>query len=271
VCTGTDAACFMPGIREAWGVDPVELAAGTESTCVAIEGPEAPGMVFFPDSCFYEFIPKSEMMRSLDDPAYIPRSLLMNEVQKGQDYELVISTFHGGAFMRYRIGDMYRCIDSGRDRLPRFHFLDRVPWVIDIGGFTRLTEASIQEVLDMSKQGVKDWIARKEYDEKGYPYLHLYAELSAEAQMQNATQAEVIAELLSIHFSCYDGDYKDLKKLLGRDPLKVTVLKSGSMSNFEHRTGRHIRRVSPEDIDLNELLDPALNGPEELMMGGGEA
>jgi len=269
VCTGTDSACFRANIRESWGVEPIELAAGTESTCLAVEGPEGPGMVFFPDSCFYEFIPKSEMMKSLEDPSYQPRSLLMNEVTQGQDYELVISTLHGGAFMRYRIGDMYRCIRSGKDRLPKFHFLDRVPDVIDICGFTRLTEASVQEVIDLSKQGVKDWTARKEYDEQGYPFLHMYIELTAEAQEKDVTHAGLLTELLSAHFSCYDGDYSDLKKLLGRDPLKVTILKSGAMSEYMHRTGRHIRRISPEDIDLNELLNSGSIGDGEYR--GGEA
>ena len=59
-------------------------------------------------------------------------------------YELVISVLKGGAFMRYRVGDMYQCIDlKNKDeniKLPRFKYLDRVPNVIDIGGFTRITE-----------------------------------------------------------------------------------------------------------------------------------
>ena len=39
-------------------------------------------------------------------------------------YELVISVLKGGAFMRYRVGDMYQCIDlKNKDeniKLPRF-------------------------------------------------------------------------------------------------------------------------------------------------------
>ena len=99
-------------------------------------------MVFFPDACFYEFIPEEEMRRNLRDPAYQPRTCLMDEIQTGETYELVLSVLHGGAFMRYRIGDMYHCISAGSSQLPLLTFVDRVPDVIDIAGFTRITASS---------------------------------------------------------------------------------------------------------------------------------
>lgn len=76
-------------------------------------------MVFFPDACFYEFIPEQEMRRNLAEPDYQPRTCLMDEIQAGETYELVISVLHGGAFMRYRIGDMYHCLSAGGGQLPR--------------------------------------------------------------------------------------------------------------------------------------------------------
>lgn len=33
-CTGTGGRCYRDRLAEAWGVTPVEVAAGTESTCV---------------------------------------------------------------------------------------------------------------------------------------------------------------------------------------------------------------------------------------------
>lgn len=118
VCTGTDARCYRENLSRAWGVYPVEIAAGTESTCIAAESRQRPGMVFFPDACFYEFIPREEMERSLEDRGYRPRTCLMDEVRAGQEYELVISVLHGGAFMRYRIGDMYRCLSAAAAPCP---------------------------------------------------------------------------------------------------------------------------------------------------------
>lgn len=61
------------------------------------------------------------MERSLEDRGYRPRTCLMDEVRAGQEYELVISVLHGGAFMRYRIGDMYRCLSAGRRRPAPVH------------------------------------------------------------------------------------------------------------------------------------------------------
>ena len=47
-------------------------------------------MYFFPDTCFYEFIPEAEMEKNMEDSTYQPRTVLMNEVQEGEKYELVL-------------------------------------------------------------------------------------------------------------------------------------------------------------------------------------
>lgn len=92
----------------------------------------------------------------------------------------------GGAFARYRVGDMYRCVgltnQEDRTQIPRFEYIDRVPWIIDIAGFTRISENGIKSVIQLSGQPVTDWIAVKEYNEKKRPYLHLYIEVKKEAQ-----------------------------------------------------------------------------------------
>ena len=44
------------------------------------------------------------MEHNLADPAYQPRTCLMNEVLPGEKYELVISVLKGGAVVRYRVG-----------------------------------------------------------------------------------------------------------------------------------------------------------------------
>ena len=97
---GTDAHCYRDRLTRAWGTRPSELAAGTESTIIGCETWEHDGLLFFPDSCFYEFIPDSERERSRADASYRPRTILMDQVRAGQEYELVISVLHGGAFMR---------------------------------------------------------------------------------------------------------------------------------------------------------------------------
>lgn len=254
VCAGTDANCYKDSLAKAWGVRPIEIAAGTEDACIATETWEQRGMVFFPDSCYYEFIPEAEMRRNLADSAYKPRTCLMNEVRAGETYELVISVFHGGAFMRYRIGDMYRCLNSEPGKLPRFTFTDRIPTIIDIAGFTRITEASIEEVIALSKIGIGDWLAKKEFDGKGIPFLHMYIELLPDAQGSEVTKKQVITEHLSVYFKYFDSDYNDLKKLLGMEPLVITILKYGTLAAFRQETGRTLPRLNPDSIDISELL-----------------
>ena len=251
---GTDARCYRERLAEAWGVTPVELAAGTETTCIGAENWEHNGMVFFPDSCFYEFIPEEEMRCGLADRSYQPRTCLMDEVHGGENYELVISVLHGGAFMRYRIGDVYHCVSAGNGKLPRFQFVDRVPDVIDIAGFTRITASSVEEVLRLSKLGIGDWLMKKEFDEGHNPFLHMYVELTPEAQTYDVVVKQVLQEHLAVYFKYFDSDYNDLKKLLNMEPLQITILKYGTIAGYQAETGRTLRRINPGQLDLAGLL-----------------
>jgi len=251
---GTDAKCYKERLSRAWGVEPTELAAGTESTCIGSEDWEHRGMVFFPDACFYEFIPEQEMRRNLQDPSYQPRTCLMDEIQAGQVYELVLSVFHGGAFMRYRIGDMYRCLAAGGNQLPRLTFVDRVPDVIDIAGFTRITASSMQEVIRLSRLELGDWILKKEYSQNNDPFLHMYLEIPPDAQVSEVTTRTVLTEHLSLYFKYFDSDYGDLKKLLNMEPLEITILKYGTIAAYEKRMGQSLHRINPDMMDVTGLL-----------------
>ncbi|MCI2056315.1 MAG: GH3 auxin-responsive promoter family protein [Oscillibacter sp.] len=251
---GTDARCYRDRLTEAWGVVPTELAAGTEFTCIGAETWEHNGMPFFPDACFYEFIPQEEMRRSRKDRAYTPRTCLMDEVRSGETYELVISVLHGGAFMRYRVGDTYHCVSAGNGAIPRFNYVDRTPDVIDIAGFTRITESSVQEVLRLSKLGIGEWLMKKEYDEHGSPFLHMYAEITPEAQEHDVTVRQVLQEHMAVYFKFFDSDYADLKKLLNMDPLQITILKYGTIQAYQAATDQVLPRINPGMLDVTALL-----------------
>lgn len=251
---GTDAKCYKDRLTKAWGIMPVELAAGTESTCIGAENWEHNGMVFFPDACFYEFIPEEEMRRNLKDPAYQPRTCLMDEIQAGETYELVLSVLHGGAFMRYRIGDMYHCLSAGSGQLPHLTFVDRVPDVIDIAGFTRITASSMQEVIRLSRLELGDWVLKKEFNQNDDPFLHMYLEIPPDAQASEVVTRTVLTEHLSLYFKYFDSDYGDLKKLLNMEPLQITVLKYGTIAAYEAKIGAKLPCINPGMLDVCGLL-----------------
>lgn len=257
VCAGTDTESYKPFLEENWGIRPMEIAAGTEPTIIGTETWQRNGLVFFPDACFYEFIPESEMIKNIDDPDYTPNTVLMNEIQVNRNYELVISVLKGGAFMRYRVGDVYRCV-AMQDKasgvmLPHLSFVDRVPTVIDIAGFTRITENTISDVIRLSGMSISDWIASKEYSPDQRPYLHMYIEMDPGSFQSEAVSKSIITDQLSIYFKYFDTDYNDLKRLLGVEPLVITFLRSGTIERYR-RTGRSIRRINPPSSQVIELL-----------------
>lgn len=258
MCAGTDNRCYKKDLEHFWGIRPVEVFAGTEPGCMGCETWARNGLYFYPDSCFYEFIPEPEMYRSMEDPDYQPQTCLMNEVRPGEMYELVISVLKGGAFMRYRVGDVYRCLGFGSQEegtsLPRFEYLDRIPSVIDIAGFTRITEHSIRQVISLSGLPIKDWFACKEFSENQHPYMHIYVEPEADQLHTKAFTTELLREHLSVYFKYLDNDYQDLKKILGMDPLRITILPVGTFDRYYRTGAASLTKINPRSHEKLTFL-----------------
>lgn len=271
MCAGTDNWCYKDDLEEMWGIRPMEIFAGTEPTLIGTETWSRDGMYFFPDACFYEFIPEDEMLQNMDDPSYMPRTVLMDEVVPGEKYELVLTVLKGGAFVRYRVGDMYRCVgrDSREDQtsIPRFMNADRVPNVIDIAGFTRITENSIRHAIELSGLPAMNWFALKEYTKEKRPQLHMYVELGKQALLSAAVSKEILREHLSVYFKYVDQDYTDLQKILGVDPLNITIVKCGTFELYEKTYGQKIRKINPPSRQVADFL--ALQDAKNIYSRGG--
>jgi hypothetical protein len=257
ICAGTDTATFKKKIENCWGIKPLEIFGGTEPTCIATETWSKNGLVFFPDVCFYEFIPKSEVEKNMENPNYVPNTYLLDELVVDNEYELVISNLKGGAFARYRMGDMFKCLSLKNEedgiQLPQFAYVDRDPRIIDIAGFTRITENTINEALELSKLDITDWFALKEFDESKMAYLHLYVEVGADG-LHGAMTRDIIKEHLSIYFRYVDADYNDLKSFLGIDPLVISIMPAGTISQYCNTLGRCLRRMNPPPFDVMKVL-----------------
>ena len=259
VCAGTDNRCYKDDLEDLWGVRPIEVFSGTEPSCIGIETWTRNGLYFFPDTCFYEFIPEEEMRRNMEYPSYQPRTVCMDQVVPGEVYEIALTVLKGGAFARYRVGDMYRCVGltskEDETKIPRFEYIDRIPTIIDIAGFTRISENSIRNVIELSGLAVKDWTALKEFTkDKGRPYLHLYGELSPECIVSRGVSKELLKEHLTIYFKYVDQDYHDLKRILGMDPLEITILRCGTFRMYEESFGKKLPKINPSCHDVQDLV-----------------
>ena len=255
---GTDNRCYKADLEKMWGVPPMELFAGTEPTCIGCETWNREGVYFFPDACFYEFIPEDELDKNMVDPSYQPKTILWDQVVPGGIYEIVLTVLKGGAFARYRVGDVFRCTGIGSqldgNNIPRFQYIDRVPSVIDIAGFTRITEKSINQAIQLSRLPIAAWTVKKEFNEDYRPYMHLYVELQRSNLVNSAISIRILQEQLGIYFRYLDQDYEDLKKILGIDPLKITMLKCGTFEMYEQKYGTTIRKMNPESCEISDLL-----------------
>lgn len=256
---GTDNRSYKDDLEKLWGIRPMELFGGTEPSLMGTETWTRNGVYFFPNTCFYEFLHEDDMIKLESDPDFQAKTYLMNEVVSGEKYELILTVLKGGAFARYRVGDIFRCVGltnlDDDTRIPRFEYIDRVPSIIDIGGFTRISENGIDDAIQLSKLPVKGWTALKEYNEDNKPFLHIYIEIDKNKFADNAVNTDIVKDILSTYFKYIDQDYKDLKRILGMDPLKVTILKCGTFETYTKVKGRPISRINPTSSEFRDLID----------------
>lgn len=261
VCIGTDTLHFKKKIADYWGVVPLEVFGGTEPTCIGVESWEKDGLIFLPHICFYEFIPMHEFYKNLDDPSYQPKTYLMDELKEDESYELVITTFKGGAFARYRVGDVFKCevLERMKDgiALPHLRYIDRVDPVVDLAGFTRITEETLTEVIKLSRLPISNWFARKCYDEAQRPYLNLALELNHKQDDLGWDRTDLIQAQLELNFAYVDQDFKNLKKMLGIDPLTITILPFGTIDAYQKTINHKLAKVNPNHFDVVEILKRA--------------
>lgn len=250
---GTDTDIYKDRIEHYWGIKPLEGYGSTEGFALAMQLWNFNGMTLYPDTNFYEFIPYEEHSRSMQDPTYTPKTLLLDELEPGI-YELVFTNFHGGIFTRYRIFDLIEVISLRDDELdvdiPQIRFYSRAGDVIDLAGMVRLTEKTIWHAMEASGVYYEDWIARKE-DVNGEPILHIYFEESRpNNQSLDEIKAAIHTELMKT-----DQEYTDLITMLGGDRLKVTLLPTGAFAHY-------MEQQKQAGVDLG-ILKPSRMHPSD--------
>jgi hypothetical protein len=258
---GIDGSVYKEKIKEMWGRYPLDFHGCTEAVMIAMQTWDHQGMTFVPNLNFFEFIPEQESLKSREDPSYQPSPVLLDEVKPG-DYELVITSFHGGPFVRYRLGHMIR-ITSLRNQelninIPQMLFLSRVDDMIDIAGFTRLTEKTIWQAIENSGIAYNDWIARKEVKDK--PTLHLYLEPKENGYLTS----EQVTTAVHQQLKKLNKPYSELEELLNlQQPLQVTLLPENAFKAYklaQQEAGADLAHLKPPHINpSDDVIDFLVN------------
>jgi hypothetical protein len=237
-----------------WGDYPLEGYGCSEFGLVAIQHYAGMGLVPCVRTCYLEFLELEDYGKWKQDRSYRPRLLRLSEVEADRDYVLVGTNFHGGALVRLIPGDAVRFL-SLRDPaigldLPQLQVTSRIDDVIDIAGFTRLTERTLWTAVENSGIRYADWVVAKEV-KNDQPLLHLYLEPRSDGQDPEQARRVIHEELKRL-----DPQYKDLEDMAGIRPLVVTMFSHGTFARYQKErlaAGYDIAHLKP--VHMNPKAD----------------
>ena len=258
---GLDSWVYKDKIKELWGRYPLDVYAATECGILATQTWDYGSMTFVPNLNFLEFVPDDEHLKWQMDRSYQPKTLLLDELEEGKEYEIVVTNFHGGVMVRYRIGDMVRITSLRNEKLgieiPQMAFSRRADDIIDFG-VTRLTEKVIWQAIENSGIPYEDWIARKETGEN--MALHIFIELkdgsqATEADVANAVYKKIIETDEKVSEAAeIRGDFTNFIDF----KIDVTLLPGGTFASY-------IEQKRAEGADLAHLKPHHINPSEETL------
>ena len=255
-CGGMDTGLYREQIAHYWGVIPYEQYGATEEGAIATQAWNKKGMTFFPDAAFLEFIPEADWARWRQNPAYVPKTVLFNEVVSGERYEVVITNFFAKPLVRYRMHDLIR-FEALEDpetgiKLPQMVFAGRSGDFIDLAGFTGLIDEKLvwQAILNSGVR-FEDWTIRKEISQ-GNPFLHLYLE------PLETVDCAVVQSRIDLELKNLNSFYADYATMIEARPLLITLLPRGTF-------GAYAREMQARGADLAHLKPAHMNASVEIM------
>jgi hypothetical protein len=255
VCYGMDTQVLKSKLSDYWGAEPFELYGSTETGAVAMQSWARRGLHFTPYSVFIEFAPEAEIHRWLQEPSHLPQTVLLDGVKPGERYELIITSLYGMTFARYRMEDIFVCTavadEAAGILLPQFEFYGRAHDLIDLSGFSQLTEKDLWGALSAAGIRTGGWTARKE-SEADTPVLRFYLEA------QNGARPEDLAESIHQALAGSNFNFRDLESMLGLRPIRVTKLASGTFRAY-------YEAQKAAGAPLVKLKPPAMNAHQEAI------
>jgi len=256
--SGLDSWVYKDKIKELWGRYPLDLYASTEGGVMATQTWDYDSMTFVPNLNFFEFISEEEHFKWQMDHSYQPKTVLLDEVEAGENYEIVFTNFHGGAVVRYRLGDMVRITSLRNEKLgieiPQMAFERRVDGLIDFV-FIRLTEKTIWQAIESTGIAYADWTA---YKEDGEPVLRLFIELEDGCQANEADISNAIYKQITKSDDDTESLIPDDFAVMIDFKVKTTLLPYGAYANYT-------AQKQAEGADLAHLKPPHLNPSDEVL------
>lgn len=256
VSGGADTCLFREKVKHYWGVDQFEIFPHSEY-CSSIGWPTwgREHFTFQPHFGFLEFIPEPDVVAHRLNPSLQPTTVLLDQLKPGEVYEMVFTSFHGGAFVRYRTGDLVQIttLEDGKTgiKLPHFIPKGRADKLINMAGFARIDERFIWRGLERAQITCDGWFARKEI-EAGCPMLHIYLDTNHD------TEAGEAKKRLDESLSNLDRDYMNIERMLGTSPLRLTLLPRGTVQRWKWEMEKEGREAAWID-------DQRMQTPDEVM------
>jgi hypothetical protein len=260
ISSGLDSSVYRDKIMNCWGRYPLDIYANTEGGVIATQTWDYQGMTFIPNLNFLEFIPEKEHMIWQLDHNYQPQTVLLDEVKAGECYEIVITNFHAGSMIRYRIGDMIRITSLRNDNLginlPQMVFERRADDLLDFNT-VRLCEKTVWKAIETSGFPYQDWVAFKNPGESTLNLL-------IEPRNGHFIDEMEMASLL------YDIIIKEEREPFGitrrnRDAFKDTDFKIKVTALPVGTFARYINLRRSEGADVAHLKPPHVNPPRKVL------
>lgn len=257
ICIGDDSYFYRDEICYYWGNTPCDIYLAAETGCLALPSWNSSTMTFTPFSGFLEFIPEGEWSQQRETKSSQLTTLLLDEVEAGKRYELVVTNFYGMPFLRYRLGDIIKVIslrneDAGIS-LPQLVFESRVSDILNKSSSLELSEKKVRRALLNSGLRYQDWFLVQEQAFENTT-LHLYVEL----------KSDLGEEMEQLIFHSGPAIEVDAGPLLGErnTPLKVTLLPRGTFQHHYREKQANgfdpacfkVIHINPPDNFINQLI-----------------
>jgi hypothetical protein len=246
VAGGLDTFIYKEEIEHYWGAKPFDFYVSTETLFIAMQGWNKKAMTFIADSVFFEFLPLGEENAA---------PVLLDGLEEGKLYEVIVTQLYGMPLLRYRINDIIRVISLTDEetgvKLPQIAVQRKVGQTIDLAGLASLDERIVWKAIANSGLRYTDWVACKEYDHIE-TYLRLYLELKEDRPVDQ------VETLIHQELQQVDPDYLDIERYLKQQPVKATLLPAGTF-------GRYMEEKQRQGADLAHLKPTHINPSAEMI------